>query len=138
MPQQTPQIMERLARHAADALNRADLEGYLALMHPDVEFTSLIAEAEGDVFRGHEGVRRWWEEVRGAFEQVEWDFQEVRPQQDRGVAKIRIHGTLSGVEVEQTMWQAFRARDGKALWWRFFRSEDEAVEAIRPGGTAER
>ena len=28
------------------AVNRGDIDGFLATVHPDVEFTSLIAEAE--------------------------------------------------------------------------------------------
>jgi hypothetical protein len=28
------------------------------------------------------------------------------------------------------MWQATALRDGKVIWWAFFRSEREALEAI--------
>jgi hypothetical protein len=38
-------------------------------------------------------------------------------------------GTLGGVPVEQTMWQASLLRDGKVIWWASFRSEREALEA---------
>jgi ketosteroid isomerase-like protein len=120
-----------ILRAALDALNRVDLDDFLAQMHPEVEFRSLIAEAEGETFRGHVGVRRWWRSVRDTFEEIHWDYGQVRAHGDRGVAEIRISGRLGGVDLAQTMWQAFRARDGKAVWWRFFRTEEEAVEAIR-------
>ena len=55
--------LEQIYRRGIDAVNRGDLEGFLASVHPDVEFTSLIAEAEGETFHGHDGVRRWWHEV---------------------------------------------------------------------------
>jgi ketosteroid isomerase-like protein len=48
-------------RRGYEAVNRGDVDGLLVAIHPDVEFTSLIAEAEGETFRGHEGVRRWSE-----------------------------------------------------------------------------
>ena len=118
-----------LALTAADALNRGDLDDFLVVAHPEVEFTSMIAEAEGETFRGHDGVRKWWESVHNAFTEVRWDFLEVRTQGDRGVSKLRIQGTLSGVEVSQTMWMAVVMRDGKAVWWGFFRSEAEALTA---------
>ena len=51
----------------AEALNSGDLEAFLAQTAEDVEFTSLVAEAEGRTYRGHAGVRRWWETVLGAF-----------------------------------------------------------------------
>ena len=50
----------------AEALNSGDLEAFLARTAEDVEFTSLVAEAEGRVFRGHAGVRAWWGSVLGA------------------------------------------------------------------------
>ncbi len=40
-------------------------------------------------------------------------------------------GTLAGAPVQQTMWQAAKFRDGKATWWAFFRTEQEALEAVR-------
>jgi ketosteroid isomerase-like protein len=70
------EIREVIAR-AGEALNGADLEAYVAVTHPDVEFNSLIAEAEGDTFRGHDGVRRWWQTVHDAFDEVSWDFLSV-------------------------------------------------------------
>jgi hypothetical protein len=39
-------------------------------------------------------------------------------------------GTLSGVPVEQAMWQATKFRDGKVIWWAFFRTERQALEAV--------
>jgi ketosteroid isomerase-like protein len=112
------------------ALNSGDLEAFLDLTAEDVEFTSMVAEAEGTIFRGHAGVRAWWETVRGAFEDVRWELLDVRGSGDRGVIHFRMTGTLGGVPVEQTMWQATALRDGKVIWWAFFRSEPEALEAV--------
>jgi hypothetical protein len=90
----------------------------------------MVAEAEGTIFRGHDGVRAWWETVRGAFEDVRWEVLDVRGSLEGGVTTFRMTGTLGGVPVAQTMWQASTARDGKANWWAFFRSEAEALEAV--------
>jgi len=46
-----------LAEASHRALNSGDLEAFLALTADDVEFTSMVAEAEGTTFRGHDGVR---------------------------------------------------------------------------------
>jgi ketosteroid isomerase-like protein len=112
------------------AVNRGDIEGLLESVHPDVEFTSLIAEAEGEVFKGHEGVRRWWEQVVIPLGGLHGEIEEVR---DLGGDRLlaRVAGTYrpSGVEVHQTVWNVTRFRDGKATGWEFFRTEDEAVEA---------
>ena len=119
-----------MADAAYGAINEGDLDGFVALAAEDVEFTSLVGEAEGTTFRGHDGVRAWWETIRGAFQEVRWELLEVEGLADRGVARIRLRGTLSGVPVEQTMWQAVRLREGKACWWAFFRTEREAREAL--------
>jgi ketosteroid isomerase-like protein len=112
------------------AINSGDLEAFLALTAEDVEFTSLVAEAEGTTFRGHGGVRAWWETVRGEFEDARWELIGVREAGDRGVTHFRMGGMLSGVPVEQTMWTAVKLRDGKVAWWATFRTEREALAAV--------
>ena len=120
----------RLAEIGFGALNSGDLEALLAMTDENVEFTSMVAEAEGTTFRGHAGIRAWWNTVRGAFEDVRWELLDLGGSGDKGVMRIRMTGTLSGVPVEQTMWQALLLRDGKLIWWAFFRSEREALEAL--------
>jgi hypothetical protein len=44
--------------------------------------------------------------------------------------KIRLAGTLGGVPVTQSVWQASTLRDGKVSWWGFFRTEGEALVAV--------
>ena len=51
--------LEAAAQIAYGAINAGDLDAFLELTAEDVEFTSLVAEAEGATFRGHEGVRAW-------------------------------------------------------------------------------
>src|SRR6478672_11662394 len=122
--------LRALAEEAFGALNARDLDGFLAVATEDVEFTSLVAEVEGTTFRGHDGVRTWWETVRGAFEGVTWELLDFRGGAERGVLHFRMAGMLSGVPVEQTMWQAVKARGGKLSWWATFRTEREALEAV--------
>lgn len=128
MSQVSPEL-QAIADGAFRALNAGDRERFVALTTEDVEFTSLVAEVEGTTFRGHDGVRAWWETVRGAFDEVGWQVLDLRGTDDRGVAQLRMSGVVRGVPVQQAMWQAFRLRDGKASWWAFFRDEREAVEA---------
>jgi hypothetical protein len=117
-------------RAMAEALNSGRLEAFLARTAEDVEFTSLVAEAEGRTYRGHAGVRTWWETVLGAFQDPRWEVLDARGSSDRAVMKSRLTAALADAEVEQTMWMAARTRDGKLGWWAFFRTEDEALEAV--------
>ena len=124
-----PEEVRGLVEAAYRALNSGDLDAFLALIAEDVEFTSLVGEAEGTTFRGHDGVRAWWETIRGAFESVRWELLDVRGSDDGGVIHLRIFGTLSGVPVEQTMWQAVRLRGDRVRWWSIYRTEGEALSA---------
>jgi ketosteroid isomerase-like protein len=114
---------------ATRAVNRGDIDGLLAAVDADVEFTSLIAEAEGQTFHGHDGVRRWWTEVVLPLGGLHGELEEVR---DLGHTVIaRVLGTYRprGVEVRQVVWNVVRFNEGRATWWQFFRTEEEALEA---------
>ncbi len=82
----------------AEALNSGELEAFLARTAEDVEFTSLVAEAEGRTFRGHAGVRAWWETVLGAFQDPRWEVLDARGSGDRAVVKSRLTATLAETE----------------------------------------
>ena len=115
-------------RRAYAALNRGDIEGLLASVHPDVEFRSLVAEAEGETYRGHDGVRRWWKEVVVPLGGLNGEPEEVRGLGDAVIARVLGTYRPRGVEVRQTVWHVVRFRDGMATWWQFFRTEQEALE----------
>jgi ketosteroid isomerase-like protein len=123
-----------LSRAAYEAISRDDLEGFVALADPDVEFNSLI---EGRSYRGHEGVREWWNNVIRSLGGVSLDLEEVFDLDDHGYVKMVATGTVGGVDVPQEIWQAIRIEDGKAVWWGIFRSEDEARQALGVGDEGE-
>jgi ketosteroid isomerase-like protein len=107
-------------------LKRRDLEGFLALVDPEVEFRSLIAEAEGREYRGHEGVREWWESVAGAMGGLRFEPTAIHEFGEGVCAELSVTGIVEGVEVPQRMWQAVRFRGDKIRSWTVVRSEDEA------------
>jgi ketosteroid isomerase-like protein len=121
--------LRSLAEAAFGALNSRDLDGFMAVVAEDVEFTSMVAEVEGTTFRGHEGIRTWWETVVEAFGEVRWEVLEVRGAGDRGIAHVRMDGTLGEVPLNLRMWLAARLRDGRATRWSWHRTEQEALEA---------
>lgn len=121
----------QLVRAAHTAFARGDLEQFLSFIDPDVEFTSLIVEAEaGGAYRGHEGVMRWANAMSGAFGDFHAEVESAQPLGPQHViAKLRMSGVTDGVEITQTMWQAAVVRGGKLASWSIFRTEQEALEA---------
>ena len=65
-----------ILNNAFAAINRSDLSGLLSLTDSEVEFHSLIAEAEGQTYRGHDGVREWWEQVKGSLGGLRFEAEE--------------------------------------------------------------
>lgn len=59
------------------------------------------------------------------------EIDEVRDLGDVTLARYRLraHGLGSGASMEHTSWQVTEWQNGKALRWRLFRSEAQALEA---------
>jgi ketosteroid isomerase-like protein len=121
-----------LTNRAYEAFNRRDLDAFLALVDPGVEFTTRYMEMEGDrSYRGHEGVREWWRTLLGIFPDFMLEVLEVRDLGDTVIAPLRIHGhgLESGVPFEEMLWQVGEWHEGKVTWWRNCGSEAEALAA---------
>ena len=121
-----------LVYRAHDAFNRRDIDAFLALFDPNVEFTPIILRMEGgDAYRGHDGVRSWWENLLGVYPDFSTEIEEVRDLGDVTVARlpVRGHGVESEAPMEQVTWQVVESRDNKVIWWASFLSEAEALEA---------
>ena len=103
-------------------------------MHPDVEFDaseSLAPDLRG-VFHGKDEVRRWWGEWLAAWETVEFEY-ELRDAGDSVVALLdqRMRGRSTGIEVPRGKYaQVATYRDGLMVHWRFYRSQEQALEAV--------
>ena len=119
-------------RAAHAAYTRGDIDSFLTLVQPDVEFKSLIVEADtAGTYRGHDGLRGWFEAINNAFDDPGSRLEDARDLgDDRVLAKVVAYGTAGGVRVEQTMWQGVILREGRIQSWTFCRSEAEALEAI--------
>ena len=91
-----------LIRGGVAALNRRDIDGMLATLHPDVVLEPLRAVHDGTVYKGHQGLREWLADM-----DEDWEYQRVEvvdlhaPQPDRIVleAVLRVRYRESGVEV---------------------------------------
>jgi ketosteroid isomerase-like protein len=125
MSQETVKVMEA----GLAAVRRGDIDNFLSIAHPEIEFQSLVAEAEGLTFRGHEGVREWWDSVIRSLAIRPTPDEKIESFRDRGIMRYTITATVEGVEVPQKQWMAWRVRDGLLIWWATFRTEAEALEA---------
>jgi ketosteroid isomerase-like protein len=121
-----------LVRRGYAALNDLDSDAMIAVCDPEVEFQSRITSIDDVTYHGHEGVRRFFERLRDSFQWVDIRTLEIVGEGDRIVVtnRFRARGALSGVDVEQRFYHALKLRSGRAIWWAFFDSKREALEAV--------
>ena len=84
-------------RRAAAAWLRGDFDATLAFADEDAEIISAVFIMEGS-YRGHEGVRRWWQDLHDTFPDWDAEVGEVRALGDATLAVLHIrgHGGESG------------------------------------------
>ena len=114
------------------AFNSGDIDGMLVPIHPEVEFEPLKAVLEGSVYRGHEGFRRWLEDMAEDWGEFTIDVIDIRPlDDDRVLVEARLHARsrASGVELEGAGAWLCDLRDGLIVRLRFYRDAETALEA---------
>jgi ketosteroid isomerase-like protein len=121
-----------LVYQAADAFNLGVLAAFLALCDRNVEFISRLVPLEGGKpRRGHGGVRSWWEALHGAYRDLSVEIDGMRELGEVTVARVRLRGRRErGAPLQQTQWHVVRWRHKKAIRWRVFLSEAEALAAV--------
>ena len=82
-------------REVLDAFNQRDLGSFLALMDDDVEANSRLAPMEGG-YHGHEGIRRWWQNLLAAFPDLTVEVVEVRNFGEATLGILRNRGRGGG------------------------------------------
>ena len=119
------------AHRAHELVSAGDVEGFMALCDPDVEFGSYIGQMEGRRYRGREGVREWIAELREGFPDFETAVQDVEAVGDDLVIEVRLSGSgaASGVGLEQTVYQRVTLREGLVTRWNWFSTRRQAMSA---------
>ena len=72
-------------RTAAAAWARGDIDAALVFADDDAEIISRVFLLEGS-YRGHEGVRRWWQDLHDTFPDWDPEVGEVRALGDATLA----------------------------------------------------
>lgn len=99
------------------ALEEEGVEGLLGYIHPEFEgVVSPELSAEPDVYRGHAGMRRWFDGFEG-LEDVRLSPEDFIGDGERVLVPVVLsaRGAGSGIEVEQRVVQGWTVRDGLAV-----------------------
>jgi ketosteroid isomerase-like protein len=120
-----------LSLHLNDAWNRRDVDAVVALWDPEgVWYPALEGVTEGRTYRGHAGIRRYYEDLAEFSGQSDAEFPEVHDLGEQvlglGSAWFRF---ASGVELDQEVSFLHTWRDGKCIEARTWLSHADALEA---------
>jgi ketosteroid isomerase-like protein len=127
-----------VVRRVYEAAARRDSAAVLALYDSEVELDGSrlgvvgLAGEGGGIYRGHEGLRRFFREWHEAWEQIEYDYDElIDAGSDQVISVVTRHGRgrSSGAEVELPVALVWTVREGRVTRVVWFRSRDEALEA---------
>jgi ketosteroid isomerase-like protein len=128
-----------MVKRLAAAWNRDDLDAFLDLLDPDVEWhTSIEPFFEGteSVFRGHDGIRQFWKSYRGeAFERLEVRMDEFRDLGESllSLGEIKTIGQASQVQLTSEIAQLWTFRGGQIVGSDDFLSHAEGLKAAGLG-----
>jgi ketosteroid isomerase-like protein len=122
-----------LARAVFDAFNRRDLETALEIVDEQVEFFAPTAEManEGKPYVGHEGLRKYYEDVAAV-----WQELEVMPSQTREIGDAvlvlgRVYGRAEGGYIQDSPAQwVMRFQGSRIRWIRVFTNRSAALAEV--------
>lgn len=116
-----------------EAFSRRDLPGALALVHPEVVFQPMTAAVTraGEPYRGHEGIRRYAEDIESC-----WEELTIHPGQIRAAGRAVValglvsgRGPAGSFEDAPTTW-VVKFRDGLVAHAQIFSDERNVVSAL--------
>jgi ketosteroid isomerase-like protein len=90
-----------IVRRRHDAFQREDWDAFFALYHPDVEIDLSRSGIPGaGVHHGHDGIREGWIAWRGAWDDYEYEVEELTELGHRVLSLTRIQARSKGHGVD--------------------------------------
>ena len=127
-----------VVRRVYDAAARRDVPAVLALYDPEVELDATRVDIVGPMgqstFRGHAGLRSFFREWHEAWENIEYDFEDLIDAGDQVVSVVtrRARGLASGADVEWHVALLWTLREGRVTRVVWFPSRQDALVATAP------
>jgi uncharacterized protein len=124
------------ARAAYAAWSARDLDAFVRAFAEDVELQPFLGAGLGaSRYRGHRGLRRWFQEANDAWDELRVEPYEFREAGDRLAVFLRATGRGRGshVEVEAEIVHVAEFRGGKFTRLEAFGDREEALKALNRG-----
>ena len=120
-----------MVKRAVEAINRRDIDGYLAWCTEDVQLVTPVADVAG-AYDGPDGIRRFFTDIADAapdFKIVIEGLEAVGPDRVLGFMCVTGTGRASGIPIENATGNVYDIADGKIQRIRVFFDRNQALEA---------
>jgi ketosteroid isomerase-like protein len=129
-------LVERLF----DAFAARDEDGLLAIMDPEIEFFGPTATVlnEGKCYRGHDGIRRYLNDVEAVWAELETLPSRFREVGNHVVVMGRVKARArDGLEVDAPAAWVWRVEGGKVAWGSAYGDRDAMPRSLQEDGRGE-
>ena len=123
-----------IVKRGFESLSRGDWEASLPLIHPDFEMsTPAELSSEPSTYRGHEGIRRYWESFYEVMDDIRVEAEDFIEVGELVVVPTLLHarGQATGIDTTQRSVQVWELRDEQAIRVSFFADLDQAMAYAR-------
>jgi ketosteroid isomerase-like protein len=129
---------ENAIRAGYGALSAGDVDAWLETLDPEIELRTSGAFPDiAPIYRGYDGMRKFWDEIRAPWEWFHLDPERIL--EGEGCAAVavrfRVRGAGSGVVTELNQGHALWLKDGRTVRVSTHRSFEEALAAVGLGPT---
>jgi ketosteroid isomerase-like protein len=121
-----------IVRRGFEAYSRRDVDGFLSHLDSAFELHSaIVGGAEGRVYRGYDGVRKWLADSDESFDDLTIEPTEFRDLGERVLVfgRIQARGRESGLELDSPTGWVCTVQGGKLMKAEGFLSRAGALEA---------
>lgn len=125
-----------IVRQGFEALSSGGVEAMLPMIDPRFEVTTPASlAAEPDTYRGHDGLRRYFDSFYDAMDEVHFEPHEFREVGERVVVPFTLtaRGRTTGLAFDQSAVMSWLVRDGKAVRLDLHLTLDDALRSAAAG-----
>jgi len=121
-----------IVRGIYERLNRGDVEGFVEVCDDDFVMDMSERVFNPDTFKGHDGIRRFYDGVTDVWESYRWNVEEARVAGDSVVALLHCEARSreAGPQVDWRVAWVWNFCGARPVSLRFFRDRAQALEAV--------
>lgn len=126
-----PSAPQALVSQWIDSFNARDLEGMLECMSPEVRFYPLRLDGLERYYRGHDGVRSWFERLNELSHRYMVNLRHIRGEHDGEVVAIG-ELLLEGDPDPARFWARDQVEDGRIVVAHHYLTDPDILDGIGP------